>query len=493
MSSFSETDFVTSELNIHYHKVDNTLIIVLALLLVTSLGVAVWSNTWIAALTVGLPAFLLPALMVKVAPGALPTRLTIASACMIFSALLIHQSQGLIEMHFIIFTLLAYLLYYRDWRAIVVPAAVIAVHHVAFFFMQAARWGVFLTPQPSTFGILVLHALFVVLESGVLIYIAVRLHQEEVASIKLLAVLNQNGAQGNQAGKKSVLEQVQGMHKSLVETINAAKKGASENANISERLHTVLSAIADDTVRQKDSAAQISVAVEQLTASIENLSGTAEDVSQLAQASALSGAVVKEATHEIDSVAARINEAAGDLSRLSEHTGKVSAIVQLILDVAAQTNLLALNAAIEAARAGESGRGFAVVADEVRKLAERTGTAAGEVSQIIADIQTSKDKSLASITLAVDGIEKSAKDSEKAATAIDVIGQQSGQTQLAITAIANALKECVEAVNLIRGSVLEIDQMLANTQETTVSARDDIGRLRETTDNLSHVVASIQA
>lgn len=75
-----------------------------------------------------------------------------------------------------------------------------------------------------------------------------------------------------------------------------------------------------------------------------------------------------------------------NMNDLSEQAGKITAVIELIEDVADQTNLLALNAAIEAARAGDAGRGFAVVADEVRKLAERTVLATADVRKIILSI-----------------------------------------------------------------------------------------------------------
>jgi methyl-accepting chemotaxis protein len=109
-------------------KADVVMLGTLVFLAVISAGIAYFTQTWGVALAIGLPAVAVPFAIYSMAPGSLGSRLANASAFMVYSALMIQQTSGMSEMHFGIFALLAFLLYYRDWRPLVAAAAVIAVH-----------------------------------------------------------------------------------------------------------------------------------------------------------------------------------------------------------------------------------------------------------------------------------------------------------------------------------------------------------------------------
>lgn len=82
-----------------------------------------------------------------------------------------------------------------------------------------------------------------------------------------------------------------------------------------------------------------------------------------------------------------IEELRTTFSSLTSQMKEIHQVVQTITSISEQTNLLALNASIEAARAGEHGKGFAVVAEEVRHLSEDTNEATNRVRNLLQRIE----------------------------------------------------------------------------------------------------------
>ena len=175
----------------------------------------------------------------------------------------------------------------------------------------------------------------------------------------------------------------------IVEDVTFA---SSNVASGSREMSQNIQQLSQGASEQASSVEQVSSSMEQM---VSNISQNANNAMQTEKIAFKSAADALESTEAVtDTVMA--------MKQISEK-------ISIIEEIARQTNLLALNAAIEAARAGEQGKGFAVVAAEVRKLAERSQTAAVEISKLSESSMDVGERACDMLVKLVPGIQKTAE------------------------------------------------------------------------------------
>jgi methyl-accepting chemotaxis protein len=463
---------ITARLNKNYQQADRLMLPVLWLLFVMALAMSGWHGTLQWALLIGLPTALIPTVMIFVAPGALLTRSLVAAAFMVFSALHIQQAAGMTELHFGIFVLLAFLLCYRDWSVIIVAAAVAAVHHLSFSYLQQWGYGVVCFTKPGI-GIVLAHASYVVVEAGVLSYLAILLHREALQAAEMavrVTALTASGADiidlaAQDTGAKSEIGKA---HEGVMQTLHAAVlsvRSGTETIAVASR--EIASGNADLSIRteaQASSLEKTAATMEQLTATVKQNADNARQANQLvvtASDVAVRGGEV-------------VGQVVGTMETIKKSSHKIVDIISVIDGIAFQTNILALNAAVEAARAGEQGRGFAVVAAEVRNLAQRSAAAAKEINALIShSVETvnagSKLVDEAGVTM------KEIVDSVKRVT--DIMAQ-----------ISEASQEQSAGIEEVNDAIGQMDEMTQQNAALVEQAAAAAQSMQDQADQLAQVV-----
>jgi methyl-accepting chemotaxis protein len=363
---------------------DEMMTIVCWLLWVAALCFALRHGEWAAALAVGTPLALIATFMNWRWPGRLATRMTIAAIFMIFSGLLIHEAHGLIESHFSIFALMAFLLYYRDWRPIGVAAGLIAVHHYAVCQLEMAGVPVYVFPMGHPCSMVWVHAAYVVIEAVVLMYLGGAIRQEalETAAIEGFGrrlietgVIDLRGT-GDAGGARSAAldELLAALNVSVRQAGKAAGGMSSISGDVTAAALKILSA-----GREQQASSECAVrAVRKMAQTAEDVTRNCSEVAAVAMGSV---GVVEQGrktmvrmARTMDGLVSTVTNVSEEMTGLQAESRRIEDIIAIMGDIAHQTDLLALNATIEAAGAGEAGRGFHVVAREIRELSLRTHT-----------------------------------------------------------------------------------------------------------------------
>lgn len=198
---------------------------------------------------------------------------------------------------------------------------------------------------------------------------------------------------------------VNNMKHSLHEMVNNTKDSASQMRVSSEMLsaiteettasadeiHQAINDISKGAVVQAEEAEMAINKVETLSSLISNATNKYSEITEnmniINQSQENGREKVDVLLQNSSTFTQVIEELRTNFSSLTSQMKEIHQVVQTITSISEQTNLLALNASIEAARAGEHGKGFAVVAEEVRHLSEDTNEATNRVRNLLQRIE----------------------------------------------------------------------------------------------------------
>lgn len=260
----------------------------------------------------------------------------------------------------------------------------------------------------------------------------------------------------------SLLASIMSMKQSLREMVAKISESAKEMKTATEGLSSFSSRVARTAGKQAESTETMAAAVEEMSVSIATVSDNADATSQMAkqacELAANGNATILETISAIGTVQFSVQRACQVINDLGSQSLKISGIAGTIKEIADQTNLLALNAAIEAARAGDAGRGFAVVADEVRQLAEKTARSTTEIAAVIKSIQDSTESAVKNMNSATENVNQGVTSATTIEGIMDNVDKGARTALVAITEIAEALKEQSAASHDLAKTVEGISQ-----------------------------------
>jgi len=302
----------------------------------------------------------------------------------------------------------------------------------------------------------VFHALFVVAQTAILIFIAHRMAADARAACevaKLAAWINR------EPGRLTLAQEDNRSETAFARTFSSTLGTMRSTLNqVSEGIRT----LREESVSILQRNAALSQRTDEQARALAVATGAMEQMSTAAAITSEKTHAAQQLVQGANRVALRggdnIASAVSSMAQIEQESQRINVILELIDSIAFQTNILSLNASVEAANAGQHGKGFAVVASEVRILAGRCENAAKDIRHLIS---TSVERTRS-------GTEQVAAAGETMQEIIhtinglnDLVRELAGMNDQQLSRITQ-MKESVESIDL---SVQHNQQHVAETLE----------------------------
>ena len=407
---------------------------------------------------------------VTIIPKLIALSLTFSSMAIIASG------QGMVEYHFSIFMVMAALAYFESSRIIITSTILFAVHHlVGYFAVPEIICGM----SDYSFSLLLVHAMFLLLTSGVL------LTQMYVRKLNMQKLVNEK----EQAEQR--FEAVAHIHEATKEIstlTNTIDQDVQASTQESQRTSEALVGLATVAKEQSGYSARIREELEDV------LMHTQHIVQQITSATATANHMVDEATQgkqQMEKTSAQMNFLCtqnDEMQQVAQHfnvrMNDITSSLKVIQNIADETNLLSLNATIEAAHAGEAGKGFTIVAQEVRKLANLSTDAAANIQYMVSQLQQDTE----ALLLKIHDSSNVTKSSVEEVSETEIAFQKMTER---IDEVTDGIKESYTLAKFIETHVDDVMQTLEKVNVTVDEMESNTGYIATNAENQSTMLETL--